>query len=190
MLRCFVLQKHRPDPEQEAAAAAAKQQKKKQKDPLGGSLALQVEQHTAQVTGIMSAATFSSLEISEQTAKGIADMEFTHMTEVQVGADGCIWRCCLQRCAISLQSGGMQVVKLVRCMLRDLRCLFNSATLQMPAPCLQRWTPGMLLHHAFIADHACIACRKETHAWCNAHPIFFSSLITHRIFFFSCCCCC
>uniref|UniRef100_A0A383VPH8 ATP-dependent RNA helicase n=1 Tax=Tetradesmus obliquus TaxID=3088 RepID=A0A383VPH8_TETOB len=75
--------KHRPDPEQAAAAAAAKQQKKQQKDPLGGSLALQVEQHTAQVSGIMSAATFSSLELSEQTAKGIEEMKFTYMTEVQ-----------------------------------------------------------------------------------------------------------
>jgi hypothetical protein len=82
------LQKQRPDPEQAAAAAADKQQKKKQKDPLGGSLALQVEQHTAQVSGIMSAATFSSLELSEQTAKGIADMNFVHMTEVQVRVCG------------------------------------------------------------------------------------------------------
>jgi hypothetical protein len=86
---CFFLlpplQKQRSDPEQLAAAAAVdKQQKKKQKDRLGGSLALQVEQHTAQVSGIMSAATFSSLELSEQTAKGIADMNFVHMTEVQV----------------------------------------------------------------------------------------------------------
>jgi hypothetical protein len=82
------LQKQRPDPEQVAAAAAAaadkQQKKKKQKDPLGGSLAGQIEQHTAQVAGIMSAATFSSLELSEQTAKGVADMDFTHMTEVQV----------------------------------------------------------------------------------------------------------
>jgi hypothetical protein len=84
------LQKQRPDPEQAAAAAAAdkQQKKKKQKDPLGGSLALQVEQHTAQVSGIMSAATFSSLELSEQTAKGIADMNFVHMTEVQVRVCG------------------------------------------------------------------------------------------------------
>jgi hypothetical protein len=83
------LQKHRLDPEQAAAAAAAadKQQKKKQKNVLGGSLALQVEQHTAQVAGIMSAAEFSSLELSEQTAKGIADMNFKHMTEVQVGCE-------------------------------------------------------------------------------------------------------
>lgn len=44
---------------------------------------LEVERHTATVTGIMSTAEFDSLELSEPSQKAIADMGFVHMTEVQ-----------------------------------------------------------------------------------------------------------
>ncbi|GFR47135.1 hypothetical protein Agub_g8823 [Astrephomene gubernaculifera] len=44
---------------------------------------LQVERHTATVAGIMSASEFSSLELTENTSKAVADMGFSHMTEVQ-----------------------------------------------------------------------------------------------------------
>ncbi len=42
-----------------------------------------MERTTAEVSGIMSAAEFGSLELSEQTAGAVADMGHTHMTEVQ-----------------------------------------------------------------------------------------------------------
>ena len=42
-----------------------------------------MERTTAEVSGIMSATEFSSLELSEQTASAVADMGHTHMTEVQ-----------------------------------------------------------------------------------------------------------
>mmetsp|Transcript_11593 Transcript_11593/g.29623 ORF Transcript_11593/g.29623 Transcript_11593/m.29623 type:complete len:624 (+) Transcript_11593:158-2029(+) len=44
---------------------------------------LVVEKQEHKVEGIMSAMEFSTLEVSELTAKGIADMGFTYMTEVQ-----------------------------------------------------------------------------------------------------------
>ncbi|KAK9816761.1 hypothetical protein WJX72_004846 [[Myrmecia] bisecta] len=42
-----------------------------------------VERHRAEVEGIMSTAEFSSLELAEHTQKAIAEMNYTHMTEVQ-----------------------------------------------------------------------------------------------------------
>jgi len=44
---------------------------------------MEVERHTASVSGIMSSQTFDQLDLTEQTKKGIAEMNFTHMTEVQ-----------------------------------------------------------------------------------------------------------
>jgi hypothetical protein len=41
------------------------------------------ERQTAHVSGIMSAAEFASLELTEQTQSAIRDMGFVHMTEVQ-----------------------------------------------------------------------------------------------------------
>ncbi|GLC33048.1 ATP-dependent RNA helicase [Pleodorina starrii] len=51
----------------------------------GGGLAggLEIERHTATVAGIMSATEFPSLELTENTQKAIADMGYTHLTEVQ-----------------------------------------------------------------------------------------------------------
>ena len=46
-------------------------------------LEIAVERTTAEVSGIMSAAEFCSLELSEQTAGAVAGMGHTHMTEVQ-----------------------------------------------------------------------------------------------------------
>jgi ATP-dependent RNA helicase DDX18/HAS1 len=43
----------------------------------------EIEKQEHKVSGIMSVTEFSSLEVSELTAKGIAEMGFTHMTEVQ-----------------------------------------------------------------------------------------------------------
>ena len=42
-----------------------------------------VERVAAQVSGIMSSAQFASLELSPATAGAVAEMGFTHMTEVQ-----------------------------------------------------------------------------------------------------------
>lgn len=57
----------------------------KSKKPAGTTVGgLDIEQHTSQVSGIMSASTFDSLQLSRPTAQGITDMTFTHMTEVQV----------------------------------------------------------------------------------------------------------
>lgn len=44
---------------------------------------MDIERHSAVVSGIMSDTSFSSLEISAATQKGITDMGFIHMTEVQ-----------------------------------------------------------------------------------------------------------
>ncbi|CAL8467629.1 g7167 [Coccomyxa elongata] len=44
---------------------------------------VEVERVTARVSGIMSAAEFSSLDLTEQTQRAIAEMGFKHMTEVQ-----------------------------------------------------------------------------------------------------------
>ncbi|GIL44399.1 hypothetical protein Vafri_1877 [Volvox africanus] len=49
----------------------------------GLSQGLEIERHTATVSGIMSATEFSSLELTENTQKAIADMGYTHLTEVQ-----------------------------------------------------------------------------------------------------------
>ena len=49
----------------------------------GAAAAPEIERATATVAGIMSEAPFASLELSEPTRKGIADLGFTHMTEVQ-----------------------------------------------------------------------------------------------------------
>ena len=46
-------------------------------------LELEVELDFAQVTGIMSANGFDSLELSAQTTAAIAELGHTHMTEVQ-----------------------------------------------------------------------------------------------------------
>jgi ATP-dependent RNA helicase DDX18/HAS1 len=46
-------------------------------------LELAVERTHAEVSGIMSAAEFSSLELSEPTAAAVAEMGHSHMTEVQ-----------------------------------------------------------------------------------------------------------
>ncbi|KAF8064587.1 has1 [Scenedesmus sp. PABB004] len=50
----------------------------------GQGAALEVEKHTAQVSGIMSDTRFDSLQLSAATAAGVADMGYTTMTEVQV----------------------------------------------------------------------------------------------------------
>ncbi|BDA42719.1 ATP-dependent RNA helicase has1 [Coccomyxa sp. Obi] len=44
---------------------------------------VEVERVNARVSGIMSAAEFSSLDLTEQTQRAIAEMGFKHMTEVQ-----------------------------------------------------------------------------------------------------------
>ncbi|GLI65585.1 hypothetical protein VaNZ11_009159 [Volvox africanus] len=49
----------------------------------GLSQGLEIERHTATVSGIMSTTEFSSLELTENTQKAIADMGYTHLTEVQ-----------------------------------------------------------------------------------------------------------
>jgi ATP-dependent RNA helicase DDX18/HAS1 len=49
----------------------------------GGALSLEVERTTAAVAGIMSDAAFSSLELSDATRRGVEDLGYTHMTEVQ-----------------------------------------------------------------------------------------------------------
>ena len=46
-------------------------------------LELEVERNFAEVSGIMSAVGFGSLELSAQTTAAIAELGFTHMTEVQ-----------------------------------------------------------------------------------------------------------
>lgn len=76
-------QKQKVDLSQQQAAAAAAPGSKKTKS------GLEIEQHTSTVSGIMSATTFDSLELSGPTAQGIADMQFSHMTEVQVRRE---WR--------------------------------------------------------------------------------------------------
>lgn len=53
--------------------------KKKKK----GKDAVEIERHTATVSGIMSAQTFDQLELTDQTRKGIQEMNFANMTEVQ-----------------------------------------------------------------------------------------------------------
>ena len=63
-----------------AAAAAAPASAKKAKKSAGG---LEIERHAATVSGIMSAQTFDQLELTAATREGIAEMGFTHMTEVQ-----------------------------------------------------------------------------------------------------------
>jgi hypothetical protein len=70
-------QKQRVDPQQQQQQQAAKRASK----TVSG---LEIEQQTSQVAGIMSSTTFDSLELSGPTAQGIADMNFSHMTEVQV----------------------------------------------------------------------------------------------------------
>ena len=55
--------------------------KSKGKDAAGPGDA--VERQVAAVSGIMSAQTFDQLELTEQTRKGVAEMGFTNMTEVQ-----------------------------------------------------------------------------------------------------------
>jgi hypothetical protein len=47
------------------------------------STGVDVERQDATVSGIMSNASFSSLELSEPSQKAIDEMHFTHMTEVQ-----------------------------------------------------------------------------------------------------------
>lgn len=54
---------------------------KKQKGD--GSGAGEIERQVAAVSGIMSSQTFDQLDLTEQTKKAIAEMEFVHMTEVQ-----------------------------------------------------------------------------------------------------------
>jgi ATP-dependent RNA helicase DDX18/HAS1 len=44
---------------------------------------LVVERQQASVSGIMTGTEFSTLNLSEPTAKSIADMQFVYMTEVQ-----------------------------------------------------------------------------------------------------------
>jgi hypothetical protein len=70
------------DGDGDGAAAGRKKQKKEQQH-----LAMEVEQNISQVAGIMSSTGFDSLSLSEPTAKGVAEMGFSHMTEVQV--NGC-----------------------------------------------------------------------------------------------------
>ena len=72
--------------EQAAAAADVDERdnpparkQKKQKGPGG----MEVERHTTTVSGIMSQQTFEQLDLTEQTKKGIGEMGFSHMTEVQ-----------------------------------------------------------------------------------------------------------
>jgi superfamily II DNA/RNA helicase len=71
----FALQKHKADPPQQQQQPATKK--------LKGS-GIEIEQQHSTVSGIMSHSTFSSLELSQPTAQGVEDMQFTHMTEVQV----------------------------------------------------------------------------------------------------------
>ena len=63
--------------ERDNPAPAAKKQKG------GGGGGDGVERQTAAVSGIMSQQTFEQLDLTEQTRRGIADMGFSHMTEVQ-----------------------------------------------------------------------------------------------------------
>lgn len=72
-------QKQRVDPQQQQQQQ--QQVAKKANKTVSG---LEIEQQTSQVAGIMSSTTFDSLELSGPTAQGIADMNFSHMTEVQV----------------------------------------------------------------------------------------------------------
>jgi len=66
-----------------AAAAAAKQQQPAAKPGKRPPMELEVEREVATVAGIMSEAAFSSLELSEPTRAGVAEMGYTNMTEVQ-----------------------------------------------------------------------------------------------------------
>ncbi len=52
-------------------------------DFLQAKKGVEVERVTARVSGIMSAAEFSTLDLTEQTQRAIAEMGFKHMTEVQ-----------------------------------------------------------------------------------------------------------
>lgn len=52
---------------------------KKQKGPGG----VEVERQVAAVSGIMSQQTFDQLDLTEQTKRGIAELGFANMTEVQ-----------------------------------------------------------------------------------------------------------
>ncbi|KXZ57007.1 hypothetical protein GPECTOR_1g91 [Gonium pectorale] len=62
----------------------AKKRKSRRKDDDKDNVrGMEVERHTATVAGIMSASEFASLELTDNTKKAIADMNFTHMTEVQ-----------------------------------------------------------------------------------------------------------
>ncbi len=63
-----------------AAAAAAPTSAKKAKK---AAVSLEIERHAATVSGIMSAQTFDQLELTPATREAIAEMGFTHMTEVQ-----------------------------------------------------------------------------------------------------------
>lgn len=47
------------------------------------SAGIELEKQQAIVSGIMSKVGFGTLEVSDQTSKAIAEMGYTHMTEVQ-----------------------------------------------------------------------------------------------------------
>lgn len=75
------------DQQQEQQPAAAQAADDERDNPAAAAAAAVsrdgVERQSAAVSGIMSSQRFDQLELTEQTQKAIAELDFSHMTEVQ-----------------------------------------------------------------------------------------------------------